>query len=555
MKISTSDRPAIRWIIQKASAQKWQIVVLSLCGMTVSGIAVLQAWCYREIIDRIKPTIETGDFRGIGAWSIFFVSIMLFGIFVSLFRRYLQDMTSADLLNAMRLSTISALFRKEYKALSSYHSGDILNRMFSDSELVSSNTVTLLPTVFSLSVRLIGSFVFMAFLSPRFAVFLLLCGVAMSLFAASMRKRLKRLHKDVQSAVGEVRALYQEQTLGMLMIKIFGADKQMRAKASERQGIYRKKLQNQKQFSALVNLGHKTIYNFLLLLAFFYGVYGILKGFMSYGSLTAMMQLAGGIQGSVTEISGLLPRFYSTVASAERVMELDALPDEKSDGVFLSDIDKVAFRDVSFTYGRECVLNHVDFTVKRGEIAAIQGASGAGKSTILLLLLGIYSPTEGRVLLSDGRQEIDAGQASRRLFSFVPQGNQLFSGTLYENIVFAREDASDEEIRRALEISCAAEFVDALPDGLQTKIGERGAGLSEGQQQRLAIARALLSKAPVLLFDEATSALDEATEQRLIENLKSIHKTCLLITHRKSPLSICTSAYILDENGMYQTTA
>lgn len=555
MRLPKSDMPAIQWIGRKASAQKGKIAVLSLCGMIVSLIAVIQAWCYREIIDRIKPTLETGDFSAIAGWSVFFVAIMLIGILISLFKRYLQDMTSADLLNVMRLGTISALFHKEYKAISDYHSGDILNRMFNDSEQISFNTVTLLPSVFSLLVRLVGSFAFMLFLSPGFAVLLLVCGLFMSLFAMAMRKRLKRMHKDVQAAEGEVRALYQEQTLGMLMIKIFGADRQMHAKASERQSVYRKKLQNQKRFSAVVNLGYKAAYNLLLLLAFFYAVYGILKGFMSYGSLMAIMQLAGGIQGSVTEISGLLPRFYATIASAERVMEIEALPDEKNDGVLLSDIESLAFRDVSFSYGRESVLNHVDFTVKRGEITAIQGASGAGKSTILLLLLGIYSPTEGRVILSDGQREIDTGQASRRLFSFVPQGNQLFSGTLYENIVFAREDASDSDIRRALETSCAAEFVDALPDGLQTRIGERGAGLSEGQQQRLAIARALLSKAPVLLFDEATSALDEATEHRLIENLKAVQKTCLLITHRKSPLSICTSAYILDENGMYQTTA
>ena len=188
--------------------------------------------------------------------------------------------------------------------------------------------------------------------------------------------------------------------------------------------------------------------------------------------------------------------------------------------------------------------------MSKGETVAIQGASGIGKSTLLYLLLGIYKCDSGEITISDGEKTEKAGKGTRRFFAFTPQGNGLFSGTIAENIIFARENVTDEEMNNALKISCADEFISALPDGVDTYLGENGAGLSEGQQQRIAIARALLSGAEVLLLDEATSALDEATEKRFIENLRTVGKTAILITHRKSPLSIASSSYIIKENGI-----
>ncbi|MDO5479634.1 MAG: ATP-binding cassette domain-containing protein, partial [Clostridia bacterium] len=238
------------------------------------------------------------------------------------------------------------------------------------------------------------------------------------------------------------------------------------------------------------------------------------------------------------------------VASAERILEIENLPDEPEESCDIKEVEELKLSDVTFTYGREQLFKNVNLSVKKGEVTAIQGHSGIGKSTILLLLLGIYKPVSGKVLLKDKNIEIEAGRGTRKFFSFVPQGNLLFSGTIFENLLFSKEEANDDTIKEALRISGCDEFINQLPDGLDTKIGEGGFGLSEGQQQRIAIARALLSDAEILLLDEATSALDEKTEKEVIENLREINKTCILITHRKSPLSICDSAYILDEAGL-----
>lgn len=560
MKLLKGDGKSLRWIAKKSKNERKRILILAVLGMISSAIGVFEALCYREIIDRILPTVTllqngTDIWNGMGTtgiinWSFVFLAVVVLSVLLSLSSKYLHDLSFVNMLNHIRLSVIKTLFKKDYKSVSGYHTGEILNRMFSDARLISENTISLVPSFAGLIVKLFGSLVFLFFISREFTVLLLICGILMAVFATTMRKKMKRLHKDVQEADGKVRSAYQEQTAGILMIKIFGADKKMADAVEEKQNAYKGRVMRQRVFSCIVNLGYILAYNFLLLLAFFFSVYSIIKGTMGYGSLTAIMQLSNSIQGSVASLSGILPRIYSTTASAERIMELEELPDEETVPCTIDDVDTIRFEDVTFSYGRESVLKHIDFSVGKGEIVAIQGASGIGKSTILMLLLGIYPPEEGKVILTSGDTAIQAGKGTRKLFSFTPQGNQLFSGTIRENVVFARENVSQAELDRALSISCADEFIKTLPDGLDTLIGEHGKGLSEGQQQRIAIARALLSDAPVLLFDEATSALDEATERRLIENLKEVRKTCLVITHRKSPLSICTSAYVLNESGI-----
>ena len=334
------------------------------------------------------------------------------------------------------------------------------------------------------------------------------------------------------------------------MIKVFTADDKMENKTNEVQKEYKGKLMKQKIISALVHAVYAASYNFAIIAVFIYAVFAIVNNNLSYGSLTAMLQLAGGLQTSLNEIGGILPRYYSVVASAERILEIENLPDEKEESCDITEVEELKLSNVTFTYGREQLFENVNLTVKKGEVTAIQGHSGIGKSTILLLLLGIYKPVSGKVLLKDNKTEIEAGRGTRKFFSFVPQGNLLFSGTILENLLFSKEAAEDDKLKEALRISGCDEFINQLPDGLDTKIGEGGFGLSEGQQQRIAIARALLSDAEILLLDEATSALDEKTEKDVIENLREINKTCILITHRKSPLSICDSAYILDEAGL-----
>lgn len=268
---------------------------------------------------------------------------------------------------------------------------------------------------------------------------------------------------------------------------------------------------------------------------------------MTYGTVTAMLQLVNQVQAPFASLSGILPKIYSLVASGERLMEICNLPDEeesnKSDVDIIATYDKlqsISFRDISFKYDRDIILDNTSLSIKKGDFVAIMGISGIGKSTLLKLLLGVFSVNGGSISLKLSDGEITVDRHTRKLFAYVPQGNMLLSGTIRDNLTFINSGATDEEIEKAIEISCAKQFIDELPLGLETVIGEKGMGLSEGQIQRLAIARSLLSKSPVLLLDEATSALDEETEKQFLMNLKQLeNKTCIIVSHKKAALEIC----------------
>lgn len=534
-------------IKKNLKGQGAKIFVLSLLSSVVSLLCIARARCYQVIIDAV------GDGSGrnaIALYSLAFVLLVLFTIVLYQVYMYLRERTVTNLYNSIRQNIMGGAARADYGVVSGFHTGDILNRMFSDAKIVSDSTADIIPSFLELTVTLIGSAIFLFFISRPFCLILVASGAAMSAVAVLLRKVMKKLHKEVQESEGEVRSLFQEELSGLLMIKVFGAEERSLSAIDKKQNNYLKKNMKKQAVSCVMNLGYLAACNAILLFTFFYAVYGIKEGFLTYGTLTAMMQLANNIQGSVTGLGSLLPKIYSAAASAERIAEIANLPEEKEEKTRLSGVKKISFDNVSFSYGRNDVLKNIGFSLSEGETVAIQGASGIGKSTLLLLLLGIYKCDCGEIIISDGEKEEKAGKGTRKFFAFTPQGNGLFSGTIRDNIIFARENASDAEIENALKISCADGFIKEFPEGINTVIGENGTGLSEGQQQRIAIARALLSNADVLLFDEATSALDEATERALIENLCAVKKTAILITHRKSPLSIASSSYIIKENGI-----
>lgn len=548
MKKEARDKKTLKWIYEISEGERYKILLLSVISVVVSLLGIGRARCYQIVIDSIA---DAGTEKSkLVLYSAFFCIIVFAAIVLYQIYKYINRIVVTNTYNLIRKNCLKALINAEYKAFSQYHSGDIMNRMFSDAKIVAENTADLIPSVSELSVTLLGSAIFLFFISSRFCIILIAAGIVFSLFAVAARRSLKKLHNDMQAADGEVRTLYQEQLGGMLMIKVFGAEKKALSSIEKKQSDYREKTLKKQIASSFLNFGYSVICNGMLLCTFFYAVYGIRNGFLTYGSLTAMLQLAANIQASVTGLGAILPKLYSAISSAERIEKITSISSESVGETKLKGVEGISLENVSFSYGRSGVLDNVNLSVKKGEAVAIQGASGVGKSTLLMLILGIYKPNGGRVLISDGKLEEEACRATGKFFSFTPQGNGLFSGTIRENILMANDNADEEQISNALKISCSDEFIKALPEGTETYIGEKGFGLSEGQQQRIAIARAVLSDAEVLLFDEATSALDEATEQRLIENLRTVNKTVIIITHRKSPLSICSSAYILSESGI-----
>ena len=532
-------------VFKNLKGEGGKIFVLSLLSVVVSLLCIARAKCYQVIIDAIGKADSP-----IVLYSCLFALLVVVTVILCQIYRFFRERAVTDMYNRIRRKVMNAALGAEYGVISGFHTGDILNRMFSDAKIVSESTADIIPSLFELSVTLLGSAVFLFIISRPFCLILVASGILMSLVAVLARKVLKRLHKEVQESDGAVRSLFQEQLSGILMIKVFGAEARSLSSIDKKQKNYFDKNMKKQIASCVLNFGYTMACNAVLLFTFFYAVYGIKEGFLTYGTLTAMMQLANNIQSSVTGLGALLPKIYSAAASGERVNEITDISKEREEKTELNEVSKIDFNNISFSYGRNDVLKNIGFSVSKGETVAIQGASGIGKSTLLYLLLGIYKCDSGEITISDGEKTEKAGKGTRRFFAFTPQGNGLFSGTIAENIIFARENVTDEEMKNALKISCADEFISALPDGVDTYLGENGAGLSEGQQQRIAIARALLSGAEVLLLDEATSALDEATEKRFIENLRTVGKTAILITHRKSPLSIASSSYIIKENGI-----
>ena len=441
-----------------------------------------------------------------------------------------------------------------YAQLTKHHSGDILNRLTSDVQTICDGVTGLLPNIVSLLTKLIASIVVMVQLDYIFALIFLGGGSLIALTTRFFRNYLKKIHKAAQEADGNVRSFFQESIASVLVIKVFNAYEQIIAKAKDLQEKNYKIRIKRATISIFANTGMQMAFSLGYLFAMVLGGIRVFQGHIDVGQMTAILQLVNQVQGPLTSLAGVLPRFYGIVASAERLIELEDYDDEFDTHEEIGDtaeyyekLETIKFDSITFRYNRDLIFDRASLTVNKGDFAAITGISGIGKSTLLKLLLGVIYPEGGKITVCGSQGERLVDRATRNLFSYVPQGNMLLSGTLRENITFMCEGKTDEEIMRAVEISCADEFISELPDGLETVIGERGMGLSEGQIQRIAIARAILYGAPILLLDEATSALDEVTEEKLLKNLRALqNRTCIIITHKPAALNVCNKEIRID---------
>ncbi|MCR5648867.1 MAG: ABC transporter ATP-binding protein/permease [Oscillospiraceae bacterium] len=550
----------IQWIFSVAGKNNLNIVILTLLQAVQGASGVLYALLLKAVVDAASGH----DPRSF--WLNLVCIILLAAVQLGLraLIRWLTEHSKSNVENAFKRRLTDTILGMDHLRAGAVHSGEWLNRLTSDTSVVANGYVDILPGIAGMVVKLVSALVMIVVLEPVFALILVPVGVLMVVLSWLFRKRLKRLHKMMQEADGRLRVFLQERIESLLVIHSFAAEEQTSEKASERMEEHKKARMKKNNFSILCNLGFGAAMSGMYLLGVGWCGYGILIGTVTFGTLTAITQLISQIESPFASISGYLPRYYSMTASGERLIEAEKLeggleparPLGDMLDLYRGDLRSIGAENVSFRYyqpsaamsdldksGMADALSGFSAEISKGETVAFTGHSGCGKSTALKLLMCVYAPDAGHLYYTaaDGEKH-ELTPAYRRLFAYVPQGNLLMSGSIRDIVSYARPELSGdgERIDEALRASCAYEFVHALDNGVDTVLGERGTGLSEGQMQRLAIARAVFSGSPVLLLDEATSSLDQATEARLLENLRAMNdRTVVIVTHRQAALAIC----------------
>lgn len=531
----------LKWIFEKSKKQTTNIVLLIFANAFFAVLSVLFAFAIKGILDGA----QYGNGNKITSYSVMIFAVVILQFIFRLIVNGLSERVRGKLEMEYKTSVFSAILKKKQDKISLYHSGELMNRLTNDVSVVSDGVSTILPTVVSACTRLICAVVALILLDWIFAAAFVIAGLLVFTVITLLKGKLKNLHKRVQETDGKTRSFMQECIEHLLAVKSFSIDTKIENKASELQKENFNVKMKRRNYAVVGNATYNFIFSAGYLFALIYGATKIMSGILSYGDLSAILQLVNNVQVPFASLSNVFPKYYSMVASAERLIEIESVEEEpKTEGIdkwaLYENMQGIVVENLSFSYDRDKVLKNASLYINKGDFVMISGSSGVGKSTLIKLLLGIYQPENGSLYADIGEDKISFGVGTRALFSYVPQGNMIFSGTLRDNVTFINDQASEEEINRALKISEAEDFIKELPKGLDTIVGEDGVGLSEGQVQRIAIARALLAKSPIMLLDESTSALDEETERKVLDNLKGIEGiTLIIISHKKAAAKIC----------------
>lgn len=542
-------RCEISWMSRYMKPYVRRMALLTVLGTFSVLMGLAGTYISKELIDGVTLGSFTGAFGNITQVILLMVGFTAISLAANAFTSIYTARFRLDVTRSLKKDIFEAVIGAQWLELTERHSGDIVNRMTSDVDRTVSGMTGVVPALVVNGVRFIASFILMFYYDPVVAGLALIMGPMLLFSSRFFTSRLREYSLKSQQVFGENQSFIQEAVQNVLIIKTFSLKKKFSKDMQKLQDEVYDVSYSQTKFAVFSGIAIHVMAQAVYLLILGWCAYRLLNDGITVGTLVLFLNLAGKIQAPFSALVSMVPTVISATASAGRIMELFDLPRESDeDTPALPAEGGVGVKINGLTFGYkpdETVLESIDFNAAPGETVALVGPSGEGKTTLLRLLLGVVQAQQGEMQLYSSGGSIPVTPASRRYFSYVPQGNTAFSGTISQNLSIGKPDATEAEMRAALEDACILDFVDSLPDGLNSRLGEKGVGISEGQAQRLAIARALLQSAPILLLDEATSALDVETEERILRRLMNRRgsQTCILTTHRPSVSGLCHRVY------------
>ena len=559
--ISLKDE--LLWLFSLSQCYKKEIFAVTVLSVIGTVFSLTTSLCLKYVIDIVTGTLN----QSILLVVLAAVAMLLGSIFLSAITSRITTKVNVKIQNELQLQVYGTIFNAQWESLREYRKGDLINRINSDASLIASGAVSWWPTVITFAAKFIYTFVLIVMNDPIMAAIALMSAPVSALLSRFMIRKMHNHSLKVKELSADIMSYQEDSFQNLQYIKSFGISDVINKRLIKKQQEYKEESLNYNKVTVLMNIIMGLVGITVTFVSYAWGIYRLWEGFITYGTMVMFLQLTLTLSNSFNSILSVIPTTINLGTSAARIISLENLPEEKStptaeekkfiNSNFKSGVS-INCSSLSFSYSdkpSERVLKNAGFSAGIGETIAIIGGSGIGKTTFFRLLLGLLEPTEGEITFKGNNNEtIKAGPSTRELIAYVPQGNTIISGTVAENLRLIKKDATDEEIITALKLSCAYDFVSKLPQGINSQIGESGNGFSEGQIQRISIARALIKDAPVLLFDEVTSALDEETEGRLLHNIQTHfkNKTIIFVTHKLNALDISDKVYKIDKKQLHR---